>query len=66
VDERFVRRFVHANPEMFQAYRLLGDWHQSRKEYASAVLYWKTALTKEIPRLPEREYLEKQVKKYDK
>ncbi|MDR1172702.1 MAG: C45 family peptidase, partial [Bacteroidales bacterium] len=37
VDERFVRRFVHANPEMFQAYRLLGDWHQSRKEYASAV-----------------------------
>ncbi len=66
VDERFVQRFVQTNPEMFQVYRLLGDWCQSKKEYASAVQYWKTALTKEIPRLPEREYLEKQVEKYDK
>jgi hypothetical protein len=66
VNERFVRRFVQSNPEMFQVYRLLGDWYQSEKKYATAVKYWKTALTKEIPRLPEREYLEKQVEKYER
>jgi hypothetical protein len=66
VDERFASRFVQTNPEMFRVYCLLGDWHQSRKEYATAVQYWKMALTKEIPRLPEREYLEKQIEKYDR
>jgi predicted choloylglycine hydrolase len=66
VDDRFVSRFVQTNPEMFQVYCLLGDWHQSRKEYATAVQYWKMALTKEIPQLPKREYLEKQIEKYDR
>ena len=61
VDESFVNRFVNTNPEMFQLYRLLGDWHLSKKDYATALKYWKTALTKEIPRLYEREYLEKQI-----
>ena len=64
VNEQFVRRFVQSNPEMFRVYRLLGDWYKSRKEYTTAVKYWKTALTKEIPRLSEKEYLEKQIEKY--
>ena len=64
VDESFVRRFVQTNPEMFQVYRLLGDWYQSRKDYQMAVHYWKTALNKETPRLSEKEYLEKRIRKY--
>jgi len=63
VDERFVRRFVQTNPEMFHVYRLLGDWYQSRKMDSLSVKYWKMALTKEIPRLSEKEYLEKQIQK---
>jgi len=55
---------VQSNPEMFRVYRLLGDWYLSEKKYAIAVDYWKTALTKEIPRLSEKEYLEKQIEKY--
>jgi len=61
VDERFANRFVKSNPEMYLVYRLLGDWHHSRKEYTAAVKYWEIALTKEIPRLSEKEYLEKQI-----
>ena len=63
VDESFVRRFIQTNPEMFQVYRLLGDWYQLRKEYHIAVQYWKMAMNKEIPKLPEKEYLEKQIRK---
>ena len=64
VDEHFVRRFEQSNSEMFRVYRLLGDWYLSRKEYVTAVKYWKTALTKEISRLSEKEYLKKQIEKY--
>ena len=64
LDEHFVQRFVQTNPEMYQVYRLLGDWHHSRKEFAQAVKYWTTALTKEIPRLQEKEYLESQIEKF--
>lgn len=66
VDEYFVHRFVKTNPEMYQIYRLLGDWYHSGKEYTMAVKYWEMALTKEIPRLQEKEYLEKQIRKYGK
>jgi hypothetical protein len=66
VDESFVNRFLQTNPEFYQLYSLLGDWYESKKNYAMAVTYWKTALTKEIPRLQEKEYLEKQMRKYKK
>jgi len=64
IDESFVHRFVQTNPEMFQVYRLLGDWYQSENEYQMAVHYWKMALNKEIPRWSEKKYLEKQIFKY--
>ena len=64
VNEQFVNRFVGSNPDIFQVYKLLGDWYKSRKNYTNAVTYWEIALTKEIPRLAEREYLEKQILKY--
>jgi hypothetical protein len=61
VNAPFVDRFIKSNPEMYQVYRLLGDWYESRNDDATAVKYRKIALTKEIPRLPEKEYLEKQI-----
>ena len=63
IDENFVNRFIQTNPEMFQVYRLLGDWYKATNDNATAVKYWETALTKEIPHLREKEYLEKQIKK---
>jgi predicted choloylglycine hydrolase len=65
-DEHFAHRFAQSNPDMYRVYRLLGDWRLSRKEYAMAAQCWKTALTMEIPQLAEKEYLEKQIKKYGK
>ena len=66
IDESFAHRFVQTNPEMFQVYRLLGDWYLSEKDFQMAVHYWKMALNKEIPRLPEKENLEKRIRKYQK
>ncbi len=65
VDERFVKRFIQSNPEMYDTYQLLGDWYTSKKQYDKATEFWKIALDKEIPRLPEKEYLEKQIKRYN-
>jgi len=64
VDDSFAGHFIETNPEMYQVYRLLGDWYLLKKKYVTAVQYWKTALTKEIPVSSEKKYLEKQVGKY--
>jgi hypothetical protein len=64
VDESFRDRFISSNPEMYDVYHLLGDWYESREEPDQAVSYWKMALSKEIPRLREKENLEKKIQKH--
>ncbi len=64
IDPSFIERFERSNPEMYTVYRFLGDWYESQKEYPTAVRFWETALTKDIPRLSEKVYLEEQINRY--
>ncbi len=63
INDGFMQRFRQSNPEMYYVYRLSGDWYASKKEYDKAIDSWETALTKEIPRLSEKEYLQDQIRK---
>lgn len=56
-------RFHAVNPEMFYVYQLAGEYYDRFGDTQKAADEWRTALTKEIPRLGERRGIEKQLKK---
>ncbi len=56
-------RVIKLNPEFWEAYNLAGRYFYDKKQYKIAERYYSKALTKEITTLPEREFIEKQLKK---
>lgn len=62
-EENSIKAFVMTNPEMYYTWQLAGDYYYSFGEKEKAIPYWETALEKEIPRLQERESIEKRIQK---
>lgn len=62
VSETIIGEFIDNNPNYFQVYNTLGDYMESRGNKAKAKEYWRKALTLEIPRVDEREQIEKKLK----
>lgn len=58
--------FLQSNAEYFYTYELLGDYFFSQDKPAEALSYWQMALTKEIPRLGDKENIEKKIRKNNK
>jgi hypothetical protein len=58
-----LEKFIRSNPELYAVYDLVGDYYASQKQKDTAVSYWKRALEKEIPKVPEKEKIEKKIKK---
>lgn len=56
-----VQQFIPNNPQYYDAYRLAGDYYMSRKDYDNAIKIYRTALTKEIATVKERESIEKKI-----
>ncbi len=54
---------VATNPELYQSYWLAGDFYTRNKEMAKAQTMYKAALTKQIPRVAEREAILKLINK---
>ncbi len=63
LDSKIMETFLHTNEEYFYTYELLGDYSFSQNKPSDALLYWQKALTKEIPRLGDREIIEKKIRK---
>ncbi len=60
--DTFLTNFIGNNPNLFQAYNLVGDYMQSIGNREQALAMWRTALTKEIARKSERKDIERKVK----
>lgn len=65
VTDDCIDNFASLNPEYFGTWDLCGDWALSAGDRIRAVQFWRKALSKEIPRLPERAEIEKKIEKYD-
>ncbi|MCH5329407.1 MAG: choloylglycine hydrolase [Alistipes sp.] len=65
VTDDYIDNFASLNPEYFGTWDLCGDRALSAGDRIRAVQFWRKALSKEIPRLPERAEIEKKIKKYD-
>ncbi len=49
-----LKDYEASNPEMYYTYEVLGDYYHALKNKSKATNYWRTALTKKIPKLDER------------
>ncbi|MCM1168330.1 MAG: C45 family peptidase [Bacteroides sp.] len=52
------------NPDLYETYLLQGDYWHAQGDVVQASAAWKTALTKEIPRLSQQRDIEKKLRKY--
>lgn len=57
----YIPEFIRLNPENYTVYDLAGDYCRMFGTREQAVGYWKQALTKEIPKLGERQAIEKKI-----
>lgn len=58
-----LNKLVAVNPNMYHTYELLGNYYYHFNNPSKAKFYWEKALGKEIPRVNERESIEKKIKK---
>lgn len=65
-EETTLRCFLESNPQLYDTWRLAGDYYQAFGSPERAVSCWEKALTKEIPRLPEGRAIEEKIKKIKK
>jgi predicted choloylglycine hydrolase len=61
-----VDSLVKSNPEFYNTYVLAGDYLYKRDEYAKALGYYTTALTKEIATKKEEDHIKDRIKKINK
>lgn len=61
-----LNKLVAVNPNMYHTYELLGNYYAHFDNPAKAAYYWRMALKKEIPRVNERESIEKKIKNLSK
>lgn len=52
---------VRSNPNYYDAYRIAGDYCMQRHWYKAALTYYRTALTKEIATVDEKEAIEEKI-----
>jgi isopenicillin-N N-acyltransferase like protein len=62
----FEKKMIAANPQFWETYYWLGEYYASQKKNDKAVLLWRTALSKEINDLHEREAIEKRITEFAK
>ncbi|MDU1890204.1 MAG: C45 family peptidase [Dysgonomonas sp.] len=62
INQDILQQYEASNPDFYYTYEVLGDYHKMQKDEALAKTYWQKALTKAIPRLSEKERIEKKLK----
>jgi hypothetical protein len=55
--------FIALNPESWEVYYLVGKYYYDKKYYEAALIEFKKALSKEVTTVPDREEMEKYIKK---
>jgi predicted choloylglycine hydrolase len=56
-----IKKFIASNPEYYNVYNLLGDFFQKKEKPDSAVSYYQTSLSKELPSVADRESIKNKI-----
>ena len=63
IDTKDAEALKHLNPYFWQAYYLSGQYYYREGNYKQAIINFKQALVREVTTLPDKEHLEKLLKK---
>lgn len=66
VSDEEIRSFVQLNSEFWKAYFIAGEYYFNQKNYQKALQFYQIALTKEITTLPDKERIEKRIRKSER
>ena len=66
ISEEEIHSFIQLNPQFWKTYFLVGEYYFGRKNYKKALENYKIALEKEITTVPDREFLEKRIRKSER
>jgi isopenicillin-N N-acyltransferase-like protein len=63
IDEQLIDDFINCNSQYFETYVILGTYFKDQQQKERALTYFKTALTKEITTIQDKEAIEKNIRK---
>ncbi|MBZ9729636.1 C45 family peptidase [Salegentibacter sp. JZCK2] len=63
ISEEKIKELKYLNPHFWEVYKIAGDYYFQQKEYKKAVINYKQGKRREVTTLPDKEYLEKMIKK---
>jgi len=63
ISELTLTNYIHLNPSLWIPYFKVGKYYYQQKQYAKALPYFEMALQKEITTVPDKEAVEKHLKK---
>lgn len=61
ISSDILRNFIQSNPEYHDGYKLVGDYFKVNQDYKNALVFYETALTKEVATLDEKEEISKAI-----
>lgn len=66
ISDAEIESFVELNPEFWKGYFVAGEYYFHQKDYRNAILFYQIALTKEITTLPDKELVQKRIRKSER
>jgi len=61
LSKEVLQNFIHSNANYYYTYELLGDYYLSQGKKGMAIDYWQQALAFEIPRIGDKDNIEKKL-----
>ena len=66
LSKEVLQNFIHSNANYYYTYELLGDYYLSQGKKGMAIDYWQQALAFEIPRIGDKDNIEKKIRNIKK
>ena len=63
ITKEFLENYINTNPDFWLVYANVAEYYFTQKDYSQAINYYKLALSKEITTVPDRNKIEKNLKK---
>ncbi|PKQ45490.1 C45 family autoproteolytic acyltransferase/hydolase [Confluentibacter flavum] len=63
LNDKDLELLVNLNPEYWKAYKLIGEYYYEHRQYSKALKFFEMTSKKEIPTLPDTEFISKRIKK---
>lgn len=63
ITKEFLQNYINTNPDFWLVYANVAEYYFTQKDYSQAINYYKLALSKEITTIPDRNKIEKNLKK---